>query len=282
MLQPEDRPRFPVIPAVLAMALVGSNWLLHMLSFTPGQISGNGFPPEQFLMMCVSMGLTVTLLAATFRYAGLMGQGLAGRSLWVAGSVLLAAGAVLLGWAWIRFHEYEAILHGFRGGPDHSSLLNQFTVRFWAADAPFWAGLLSLAVGGGLLRNRVPAMFLMVALGLAFVLPASLVPSGYRVNSRGELVMLKPYFPVFLVQPGAGRPDLYIVQHPLLALSARDPVSGCTVEWRQSEYRFYDPCNGADYDDAGLPMHGAPRRALERYPVRIAGERFYIDLAGSH
>jgi hypothetical protein len=282
MSEPAQRARLPVVPVLLALALAASNWLVHALSFTPGQMSGNGFHPVQFLMTMVSMGLAVVLLVFVFRYVDRVAPRLTDRARWLAVLALLVGGAGLLVWAWFSFREYETTLYFFRAG-DRWRLFNQYTVRFWAADLPFWAGLLSLAGSGGLLRGRVHGVVLMVPLVLAFVLPAVLVPFGYRIDSRGALVMLRPVRPVALVQPGAGRPSVYIVQlysSQLLVLGARDPGSGCTLIFNQAEQRFHDPCKGAEYGPDGRALAGAANRSLARYPVRMEGNRLYIDLAG--
>jgi len=77
-----------------------------------------------------------------------------------------------------------------------------------------------------------------------------------------------------------------------IALSARDPHSGCWVYWTTdlppvpqsigSEPGWLrDPCHGSLFDHRGKTQFGPAPRDLDRYPVSIRDGRVYVTLTES-
>ncbi|MFN8526810.1 MAG: ubiquinol-cytochrome c reductase iron-sulfur subunit [Chloroflexota bacterium] len=88
-----------------------------------------------------------------------------------------------------------------------------------------------------------------------------------------------------------GRFFLSHVSEGLLAFSPKCTHLGCAVPWKADEPsyddpglgypptgRFNCPCNGSLYDRYGQIIQGPAPRPLDTYPVRVEGERVYVDL----
>lgn len=44
---------------------------------------------------------------------------------------------------------------------------------------------------------------------------------------------------------------------------------GCPVRWNSAANRFFCPCHGGVYDDAGKALAGPPPRPLDRYQTKV-------------
>lgn len=70
----------------------------------------------------------------------------------------------------------------------------------------------------------------------------------------------------------------------VLALSRRDPRSGCTIPWRPDfefggrEGWFRDPCHGSTYSIDGTRTFGPSPRSMDRYRVDIRDGWVFVDV----
>ena len=69
----------------------------------------------------------------------------------------------------------------------------------------------------------------------------------------------------------------------VIALSQRDPRSGCHVAWQLATREFIDPCHGSTYEQTGEYVRGPARRGLDRFPVEVnrSGEIVVTSLAAT-
>ena len=66
---------------------------------------------------------------------------------------------------------------------------------------------------------------------------------------------------IYLVRPSTSE---------VLALSQRDPRTGCQVVWQPQEGYFIDPCHGSAYTLRGESARGSSARGLDRFPVQVS------------
>lgn len=51
---------------------------------------------------------------------------------------------------------------------------------------------------------------------------------------------------------------------------------GCRIAFQNEKKRYFCPCHGGVFDDAGNVVSGPPPRPLERHPVKIADGKIWI------
>lgn len=131
---------------------------------------------------------------------------------------------------------------------------------------PFWVALL----GGGLL---------IIAVALVFAWP-SREPEG----ARFDLGSADDFSAGSVTTVTDGRFHLVRLDDgTFVALSWRDPHSGCTVPWRSNfNYAgrrgwFRDPCRGSTYRMDGRRVFGPSPRHLDRFPVDIVAGSVIVD-----
>jgi len=142
------------------------------------------------------------------------------------------------------------------------------------------------AAGHGRWRRLAFAVLLLATVSaLAAVAAALLLSGGSKEKRQGGLFDAGPADGFEVNQP-VRFPDFWLVrrgEEEFLALSQRDPQSGCTVPWRpEFEYRgwkgwFRDPCHGGTYDLAGRCFTGPCPRGLDRFPVTVRDGHVFVD-----
>jgi cytochrome b6-f complex iron-sulfur subunit len=66
-----------------------------------------------------------------------------------------------------------------------------------------------------------------------------------------------------------------------IALSSTCPHLGCQVHWEAANNRFFCPCHNGTFDRSGKGTGGPPGEAgqsLARYPLRLEGNRLFIEV----
>jgi nitrite reductase/ring-hydroxylating ferredoxin subunit len=76
---------------------------------------------------------------------------------------------------------------------------------------------------------------------------------------------------------------VHIVRLPdgqFLALSAKDPMGGCTDPWSPQESDFRNPCHGSVYNIRGEVIAGPAVQGLDHFAVRVSAKdkAIYIDV----
>ena len=71
----------------------------------------------------------------------------------------------------------------------------------------------------------------------------------------------------------------YVTMHDggLRALYQKCPHLGCRVPFCDSSGRFECPCHGSVYNVVGEYLAGPAPRGLDRFPIRISGDRVLVD-----
>ncbi len=71
----------------------------------------------------------------------------------------------------------------------------------------------------------------------------------------------------------------YVTMHEggLRALYQKCPHLGCRVPFCDSSNRFECPCHGSVYNIIGEYLAGPAPRGMDRFPIRITGERVFVD-----
>lgn len=65
-----------------------------------------------------------------------------------------------------------------------------------------------------------------------------------------------------------------------IALSTRDPhPAGCPIRWSSEENLFIEPCLGSLYMRDGRYHRGPSPRSMDRFAMRVIGNRIQVDLA---
>jgi Rieske Fe-S protein len=65
----------------------------------------------------------------------------------------------------------------------------------------------------------------------------------------------------------------------LIALTNRCTHLGCGVDWNSSAQRFVCPCHGGAFDALGRVLEGPPPKALEQLPVKVEGQKIFLQEA---
>ncbi len=63
----------------------------------------------------------------------------------------------------------------------------------------------------------------------------------------------------------------------ITAISATCTHLGCNVYWDEASKNFRCPCHAGVYDFEGKVIKGPPPRALDRFKVRVDGERILVN-----
>jgi cytochrome b6-f complex iron-sulfur subunit len=71
----------------------------------------------------------------------------------------------------------------------------------------------------------------------------------------------------------------YVTMHDggLRALYQKCPHLGCRVPFCDSSGRFECPCHGSVYNVVGEYLTGPAPRGMDRFPIRISGDRVLVD-----
>jgi cytochrome b6-f complex iron-sulfur subunit len=67
----------------------------------------------------------------------------------------------------------------------------------------------------------------------------------------------------------------------LVALYQKCPHLGCRVPFCDSSGRFECPCHGSIYNIRGEYIQGPAPRGMDRFPIKIQGDRVLVDTAGA-
>ena len=65
-------------------------------------------------------------------------------------------------------------------------------------------------------------------------------------------------------------------QNRLTAFSPSCPHLGCAYHWESKERLFVCPCHGSKFKETGEVSRGPADRPLNRYPVKIEGDRLWL------
>jgi menaquinol-cytochrome c reductase iron-sulfur subunit len=65
-------------------------------------------------------------------------------------------------------------------------------------------------------------------------------------------------------------------QNRLTAFSPRCPHLGCAYHWESKKKLFLCPCHGSEFKETGEVSRGPAGRPLDRYPVKIEGDRLWL------
>lgn len=68
-----------------------------------------------------------------------------------------------------------------------------------------------------------------------------------------------------------------VAEQQFTAFSIYCSHTGCPVRWIPNARLFLCPCHGGVFDDNGAVTSGPPPRPLDRFPVRVRGDRVQIQ-----
>ncbi len=142
---------------------------------------------------------------------------------------------------------------------DHSGTIERHAARrealsFLFVSAALLAALGGLAAGVWYATPRVPY----VEIGAVEDFPRSTEPypvkigdfEAWVVNTGGEIIVFAPVTP---------------------------RLGGCRFKWLPERSQFRDPCLGTAFRLTGETCSGPPSRDLDRYAIRLRGERLLVE-----
>lgn len=130
----------------------------------------------------------------------------------------------------------------------------------------------------------------MGAVALPYLAPPSKPRSGSGWADAGDLRSVKPGRPrqVSILHSrkdgwvtSSQRFGAWIVAHEgrdTVAFSPRCPHLGCGFRWDEALGQFICPCHDSRFDIDGRRLSGPAQRGLDRYEVKVIGNRLWLRL----
>lgn len=142
--------RVALVGAIWTGPLIGSNWLVFLAGPKIGQVSGNGFPPEEAAAALLSVLLTLGWIIWLRRTAGHLSSNISEDTRIKASVVgwILGVGLILWGFG-VSNHYQERFHEQYR-----RDMPTPYAVTYGFAIWQFWAGLGCAALATGFWRGE--------------------------------------------------------------------------------------------------------------------------------